>query len=145
MQEERGDIPETILALEQSLNERWSRGDCHGYLDTYSEHMSYFDPLTAKLLVGHRAVSEHILGRYKNPHIVRSEYRNPQVIVSDGGDLAVLSYNLNSFVADEAGGEKLRVAWNCTEVYRRTEGNWRIVHSHWSFTQHPAIMQNATV
>jgi ketosteroid isomerase-like protein len=67
------------------------------------------------------------------------------VSVSDGGDLAVLSYNLNSFVADEAAGEKLRVAWNCTEVYRRIEGSWRIVHSHWSFTQHPAIMQNATV
>jgi hypothetical protein len=51
MQADRGDIAETILALEQSLNERWSRGDCHGYLDTYSDNMSYFDPLTAKLLV----------------------------------------------------------------------------------------------
>jgi ketosteroid isomerase-like protein len=89
-------------------------------------------------------VSEHILGIYKNPHIVRSEYRNPQTIVSDGGDLAVLTYNLNSFVGDEAGGEKLHVSWNCTEVYSRIEANWRIVHSHWSFTQHPAIMQNPT-
>lgn len=57
----------------------------------------------------------------------------------------MLSYNLRNFVADEAGGEKLQANWNTTEVYRLTGGEWRIVHSHWSFAQHPAIMQNLVV
>jgi len=25
--------------------------------------------------------------------------------------------------------------WNCTEVCRRTHGEWRIIQTHWSFTQ----------
>jgi len=27
--------------------------------------------------------------------------------------------------------------WNCTEVYRRDPVGWRIVQTHWSFTQPP--------
>jgi hypothetical protein len=58
--------------------------------------VTYFDPRTEKLLVGHKAVSEHILKIYRNPNIVRSEYLNPEVAVSEAGDLAVLSYNLRN-------------------------------------------------
>jgi ketosteroid isomerase-like protein len=25
--------------------------------------------------------------------------------------------------------------WNATEVYREADGAWRIIHTHWSFTQ----------
>jgi ketosteroid isomerase-like protein len=56
------------------------------------------------------------------------------VIVSNGGDLAVLSYNLRTYVADE-NKEKLLRAWNSTEVYRLIDGQWRIVHSNWAITQ----------
>jgi ketosteroid isomerase-like protein len=133
-------ITETILSIERSANERWNKGDCHGYLDTYSDDMTYFDPGTEKLVVGHKAVEEYILKIYRNPNIVRSEYLNPEVAVSDAGDLAVLSYNLRNFVADEKEGEKLLRPWNCTEVYRLIDGKWRIVNSHWSFVRHPAII-----
>jgi ketosteroid isomerase-like protein len=138
-------IAETILGIERSANERWNKGDCSGYLETYSEDITYFDPATERLLVGRKAVEAHIRSIYRNPRIVRSEYRNPEVAVSEDGNLAVLSYNLRNFVADNVGGEKLLTNWNSTEVYRLSDGGWRIVHSHWSFAQHPAIMQNATV
>jgi uncharacterized protein (TIGR02246 family) len=138
-------IADTVLSIEHAANERWNKGDCTGYLDTYSEDITYFDPVTEKLLVGRQAVVNHIRNLYKNPHIVRSEYCEPQVAVSDEGDLAVVSYNLRNFIADGAGGEKLLAHWNCSEVYRSTNGAWRIVHSHWSFAQHPAVMQNVTV
>ena len=138
-------ITEAVLGVERSANERWNNGDCNGYLETYSEDITYFDPATEKVLVGRKSVEAHIRKIYKNPHIVRSEYLNPQVTVGDDGDLAVLSYNLRNFVADEAGGEKLQANWNTTEVYRLTGDEWRIVHSHWSFAQHPAIMQNLIV
>lgn len=132
-------IGETLFSLERSLNERWSTGDCHAYLNNYHEDISYFDPVVEKLLVGRDSVLKHILKLYKNPHIVRSEYLNPHVIVSDGGDLAVLSYNLRTFVADEKEGEKLLRAWNATEVYRLIDGEWRIVNSNWALTQSMAI------
>ena len=132
-------IGETLLDLERSLNERWSAGDSGGYLENYHEDISYFDPAIEKLLVGRPSVVAHIKKLYKNPHIVRSEYLNPHVIVSHGGDLAVLSYNLNTFVADGAGGEKLLRAWNSTEVYRLVDGEWRIVHSNWALTKSMAV------
>lgn len=138
-------ITETILDIERAANERWNQGDCTGYFEIYCEDITYFDPATNGLLVGRKAVEGHIRSIYKNPNIVRSEYRNPEVAVSEDGNLAVLSYNLRNFVADEAVSEKLLANWNCTEVYRLRDGKWSILHSHWSFVQHPAIMQNVTV
>lgn len=95
----------------------------------------YFDPATPELLIGRHAVVEHILKLYRNPNVVRNEYLNSHVTVSDAGDLAVLTYNLRSFVADEEEGEKLLIAWNTTEVYRLIDGQWRIVHSNWALTK----------
>jgi len=128
-------ISQEVLELERSLNERWSVGDSHGYLDNYHEDISYFDPVVERLLVGRDAVVQHIQKLYKNPHIVRNEYLNPDVIASEAGDLAVLSYNLRTYVAAEHGGEKLLRAWNATEVYRKIAGAWRIVNSNWALTQ----------
>lgn len=128
-------IGDTLMALERSLNERWSSGDSSGYLENYHEDISYFDPVAETLLVGRPSVVAHISKIYSNPHIVRNEYLNPHVIVSDAGDLAVLSYNLNTFVADESGEEKLLRAWNSTEVYRLIDKQWRIVHSNWALAK----------
>ena len=74
-------------------------------------------------------------------NVLRNEIPNPQVIVSDGGDLAVLSYNLLNFVGDGQSGEKPGTAWNSTQVYRLIDSQWRVVHVNWSFTRHPAAMQ----
>ena len=128
-------ISQEVFELECSLNDRWSAGDCWGYLDNYHEDITYFDPILERLLVGRDAVVAHIQKLYKNPNIVRSEYLNPDVIASEAGDLAVLSYNLRTYVAAENGGEKLLRAWNATEVYRNIAGAWRIVNSNWALTQ----------
>jgi ketosteroid isomerase-like protein len=128
-------IGETVIELERSLNERWSAGDCDGYLENYHEEITYFDPRVEEQLIGRQSVVEHIRKIYKNPHIVRCEYLNPCTIVSNSGDLAVLGYNLRTFVRGEDGGEKLLRAWNSTEVYRLIDGEWRIVHSNWGLTK----------
>lgn len=64
------------------------------------------------------------------------------VIVSDSSDLAVLNYNLFNFVGDGQGGEKTGTPWNSTLVYRLVDGKWRVVDVNWSFTRHPAAMQD---
>ncbi|MHC3125387.1 YybH family protein [Acinetobacter sp. GN11] len=128
-------VTKEVFELERSFNERWSTGDNSGYLDNYHEDISYFDPALESLLVGRDAVVDHIEKLYKNPLIVRSEYLNPHVITSEAGDLAILSYNLRSYVTDDNGAEKLLRAWNATEVYQKISGAWRIVHSNWAITQ----------
>ncbi|MDQ0045801.1 ketosteroid isomerase-like protein [Paenibacillus polymyxa] len=134
------EILEAVFEIERANNERWNQGDCHGYLDSYSEDISYFDPITEKLIVGNAAVRKHILSNYKNPNIIRSEYLNPDVTVSEAGDLAVLSYNLRNFVKGENGEETLFAFWNSTAVFRQIDGEWRTVNAHWSFVQHPGIV-----
>ena len=135
-------ITETILALEQGINERWNKGDVDGALEMYSEDVTYFDPLTEMRLEGREAVERYFRQFFEGKlNLLRNDFPNPQVIVSEGGDLAVLTYNLRNFVADGQGGEKAGTPWNSTQVYRRVGGQWRVSHVHWSFTRHPAALQ----
>lgn len=135
-------ITQTILASERAINERWNRGDVNGAHETYSEDVSYFDPLTETRLDCRKAVEAYFRQCFEGKlSILRNEYPNPQVIVSDSGDLAVATYNLVNFMADGNGGEKPGTPWNSTQVYRLIDGQWRVVHVHWSFTRHPAAMQ----
>ncbi|MEB3370518.1 YybH family protein [Saccharopolyspora mangrovi] len=131
----KDEISKTIIELEKSFNERFSVGDSRGYLDNYAEELSYFDPVLEDLLAGRDAVVAHIDAIYSNPHIVRSEYLNPVVHVSDSGDFALLAYNLNTYVLDDNGDEQQLRAWNATEAYRLIDSEWRIVHSNWAFAQ----------
>lgn len=135
-------IAETILSLERGINERWNKGDVDGALAMYSEDATYFDPLTEMRLDGRKVVEAYFRQFFEGKlHILRNEFPNPQVIVSDGGDLAVLHYNVVNIVPDGQGGEKQGTPWNSTQVYRLVDGQWRVVHVNWSFTRHPAAMQ----
>lgn len=136
-------ITETIFALELAINERWNKGDVDGALEMYSEDVSYFDPITETRLDGRKAVALYFRQFFEGKaNILRTEFSNPQVIVSDGGDMAVLHYNLVNFVADGRGSEKQGALWNSTQVYRLIDGQWRVVHVNWSFTRHPAAIRD---
>ncbi|MFZ6765601.1 YybH family protein [Undibacterium sp. Di26W] len=135
-------ITETILALELGINERWNKGDVDGALEMYSEDVTYFDPMTEMRLEGRKAVDGYFRQFFEGKlNILRNEFPNPQVIVSDGGDLAVLHYNLINLVPDGQGGEKQGTPWNSTQVYRLINGQWRVVHVNWSFTHNIAALQ----
>jgi uncharacterized protein (TIGR02246 family) len=131
-------IIETILSLERSALDCWNKGDIEGQLRYYAEDVTFFDPLTATRLDGWPAVAEYFRTFWAGKvRIARSEILNPQVI-SDG-NLAVLSYNLVNYVHAADGSETEGTRWNSTQVYRRTGGQWRAIHVHWSFTRHPAF------
>jgi hypothetical protein len=48
-----------------------------------------------------------------------------------------------NYLRNAAGVEEPGSLWNSTAVYQRQGGVWKTVHSHWSFTRHPAL-QNAS-
>lgn len=141
----KADIPgitDTIIALDRRANDRWNKGDVDGALEVYSDDVSYFDPLTETRLDGRQAVEAYFRQFYEGKlNILRNEFPNTQVIVSDGGDLAVLTYNLLNFVPDGNGGDKPGTIWNATQVFRLIDGKWRVVHVNWSFTRPPAALQ----
>jgi ketosteroid isomerase-like protein len=128
---------DAIVALERAALDRWGRGDPGGFLDIYAREISYFDPLTPARLDGHPAMVEWYRPFTGTIHIDRYEIVNPHVVV-DGG-MALLTYNLVNYVRDAHGGEAVGSRWNSTVVYQQRGREWTSIHSHWSFTNHPAF------
>ena len=115
-----------IIALETAALDRWGRGDPEGFLALSAPGVSYFDPFQERRLDGFAALKslyETIRGKIK---IDRAEIINPRVQLTDNAAILTIQ-----FASQGSEGSKL---WNCTEVYQRLDGQWKIVHSHWSFT-----------
>ena len=130
-----------IIRLERGALDRWGKGDPGGFLELYAADITYFDPVTAARIDGHQAMENYYRPWVGKIHVVRYEMRSPQVIVD--GNMALLTYNLVNYIRDGQGTESVGSRWNSTTVYRRRDDKWKAVHSHWSFTRHPAF-QNMT-
>jgi ketosteroid isomerase-like protein len=90
---------------------------------------------------GHQAMADYYRPWIGKIHVERYEMLNPRVVAR--GDMALLSYNLVNYIRDAGGAESVGTRWNSTVVYQRRGGSWKTIHSHWSFTCHPAF-QNMT-
>ncbi len=134
-------IVDEILQLERAALDRWGNGDPGGFLELYGGDITYFDPLTVTRIDGRSAMADYYRPWAGKIHIDRYEMLEPSVVV--GTDLAVLTYNLVNYIRDATGRESVGSRWNSTAVYRRVGGGWKTIHSHWSFTRHPAF-QNMT-
>lgn len=144
MSHDTSSIAQTILEIEKAINARWNNGDYTGFLEAYREDVTYFDPLTERCLIGRQAVKEHFQKYFTGAIVVRSEQFDPNVVVNDAGDTAILTYNLQNYVAGKDGQLQAIPLWNCTEVYRLFNGKWNIAHNHWSFARHPALIGNVS-
>jgi ketosteroid isomerase-like protein len=131
------DVTKHIISLERSALDRWIRADPDGYLSLYATNATYFDPFREKRVDGldelnaRMAAMRGVTLPFKEP---RYDMINPVVQVE--GKIAVLSFNLVNYGKPSGSAEETVLArWNATEVYREIEGAWRIIHTHWSFTQ----------
>lgn len=116
-----------ILALERAALDRWGQGDPDGYLSISGADLSYFDPYADHRLDGLATLAAWYEGIRGTIKINRDEIIEPRIQVI--GDAAILTFQYASYSGETA------VRWNCTEVYQRSGEDWKIVHSHWSFTQ----------
>ena len=115
-----------IINLERAALDRWGKGDPSGFLEICAPDVVYFDPFAKRRLDGIAELQtyyEQIRGKIR---IDRYELINP--LVQGDGHLAVLTFN---YVSSGSEGES---NWNCTEVYRRDPAGWRIIQTHWSYT-----------
>jgi len=117
-----------ILALEHAALARWCKGDPDGFLEISAPDVVYFDPFTERRVDGRAALERYYDGVRGKVSVERFEILDPLVqLVGDG---AVLTFRFVSH-----GGRENEYRWNCTEVYRRDSGPWRIIQTHWSRTQ----------
>lgn len=118
---------EKILELERRAMERWAQGDPDGFLEISAWDVSYFDPFLEERLDGLdglRSLYNQLRGQVR---LDSFEFLRPKIQVA--GDAAILTFNFQS--RSSAG----TMFWNTTEVYQRSGVDWRIIHTHWSFTQ----------
>ncbi len=127
-------MEDSILSLEKAAMERWRSGDPMGFVALSSEDICYVDPGLTKPIIGLEDYTKYMKQVEGKIHYQRSEFIDPEVNVV--GDAAVLTYNYRSTMLTPAGDITSQTPWNCTEVYFKRDGEWRIVHSHWSFLKH---------
>jgi len=116
-----------VIALETAALKRWLAGDPSGFLEISDEDVVYFDPFIEGRLDGLAALTSYYEGLRGKIRAPRFEIVNPKAQAFS--DAVVLTFN---FVSWSESGEAMR--WNCTEVYARRTGVWKIVQTHWSFT-----------
>ena len=124
---------DAVIAVERAALDRWGRGDPDGFLELYAEEITYFDPMQERRIDGVsalRALYGPLAGKFS---IDRYEMLIPRV--QRYGDVAVLTYNLQNYARQADGTERPTSRWNSTAVFRRVDGRWRTIHSHWSFTK----------
>jgi ketosteroid isomerase-like protein len=117
-----------LIQRERAALDRWGRGDPDGFLEISAPDVTYFDPFLPEEIHGLSALRQYYAQLRGKIYVECDEMIDPKVQIS--GDAAVLSYR---YASRGRKGDEMR--WNATEVYRRGEDGWRIVHSHWSFTQ----------
>ncbi|MBU0595606.1 nuclear transport factor 2 family protein [Candidatus Bipolaricaulota bacterium] len=128
----RDAIAREIIALEEGALARWIQGDPAGYLGLYAPDVSYLAEGLPGRVDGVEALRSLFSGMDGTPLVPSATLVDPEVRVLGG--IAWLACNVDNFSET---GERIR-RWNCTEIYRRKEGEWRIVHSHWSIVQQGA-------
>ena len=121
------DVSLQIINMERAALDRWGRGDPDGFLEISASEVVYFDPFLPQRIDGLSTLRKYYAELRGKIHIDSYDIVDPLVQVH--GDVAILTFGFVS----RGGGDEMR--WNTTEAYRRGEDGWRIIHTHWSFTQ----------
>ncbi len=119
-----------LMSLEAAAMERWRKGDPWGFIELSAPDVTYFDTGTPQRIDGREALSAEYKLREGKIHYDVMDFIDPWLFACD--DLAVLFYRFFSTHLDPNGSVASRVPWNCTEVFERLQGSWKIIHTHWS-------------
>lgn len=120
-------VPDLIVALERAALDRSDAGDGSGFLSLSAPDVVYQDPSLAAPIVGLAALTAYYANFSAGPDCHGTM---ANTTVQTFGEIAVLSFH---YIVHQH--EAVVREWNCTEVFRVTGGDWRIVNTHWSLTK----------
>ena len=125
-------VAASIIATERAALDGSDRGDVDAFLKLSVPDVVYTDPWQERPIVGIANLAAYYATVFKleAKPTVAGEMSNTHVQVM--GDTAVLTFNYAVKKLDD--GTVVR-RWNAEEVYNKRDGAWRIVNTHWSFTQ----------
>lgn len=123
-------IEKVILTKERKFLDLWAQGDPLGYSENFAEDGTYFDDIAAQTRLDSLNEIRNYFTSLKgqiSPH--KYEIVDPKVQVY--GDIAILTMQYHSTTLDGQPGPP----WKATSVYRLTNGDWHVVHAHWSLVK----------
>jgi ketosteroid isomerase-like protein len=120
-----------LMALESAAMERWRKGDPWGFTDISAPQVTYLDTGTPRRIDGLEALKSEYALRERKIFYDVMDFIAPRVQVC--AEMAALSYRFLSTRLNPDGSVSQRTPWNCSEVFVRLDGRWRIVHTHWSY------------
>jgi ketosteroid isomerase-like protein len=121
---------QAILAQERRALDLWAQGRPLQYFDRWAEDITYFDDIGAHRRIDGIAALRNYAAALEGkipPH--RFELVDPKVQIY--GDMGIVTLRYEPYGADGAPLQR----WKATLVYRRTSGEWRVVHGHWSMVK----------
>ncbi len=129
-------VLQELMRLEDAAMERWRQGDPMGWSEIAAPEVTYVDPSLTQPLIGHEQYARYLAALKGKVSYGASEYLQPKAVVY--GDVAVLSFNYRGSTRKADGTVQTFAPWDTTEVYARLNGQWRIIHTHWSYVRHTA-------
>lgn len=119
-------VEQIILAKERQALDRWSAGDPLGFAVNFADDVTYFDDISAQTRInGLEEMRNYFTTLVGKIPIHTYEIVDPMVQVY--GNIAISTLHYHSIIDGEPGQP-----WKATDVYRLTDGEWRVVHAHWS-------------
>jgi len=126
------DIAAKIIATERAALDGSDRGDVAMFLKLSAPDIVYTDPSLERPIAGIADLAAYYRTAFTPEATPRfaGEMLNARVQVM--GETAVLTFN---YVVRKLENRAVVRRWNAVEVYNKRDGEWRIVNTHWSFTQ----------
>jgi len=138
---EDGSISQLILEKEAMANERFKQGDYMGFLELHRDDVTYVNPMTPGILSGKINIRRYFEKSFPLITIEKSTWTNVNLVINDEKNLVILTYNQQNYIRSKVDGTLYKVPlWNCTNIYRLTDGEWKIAHNTWSIAQDPALI-----
>ena len=119
----------SVLAKEQEALDQWSAGNPGDITIHMSRDVTYMDDIGAhSRLNGFEEVQNYLssLDGMIPPHSYEIQDSKVQVY----GDIAVLTLRYQGSVDGQES-----TPWKATSVYHYTDGDWKVVHAHWSLVK----------
>ncbi|MCK4585577.1 nuclear transport factor 2 family protein [candidate division WOR-3 bacterium] len=123
-------VEQAILAKERQALDHWAQGDPLGFSVNFADDVTYFDDIAAHTRIDSLEEMQNYLTSLKGkipPHSY--EIVDPKVQVY--GDIAILTLRYHPTSTEGEPGPP----WKATSVYKLTNGEWHVVHAHWSLVK----------
>jgi len=126
------DLHDELLRVEEEQAAAFNRRDVTAALASFSPHIVGFSSTRHERVTGLDALRETF--EYYLRQAERVEYRISEPLVQALGDTAIVSFYWT--VVLSTGAHRREIHGRGTHVFHREDGQWRIVHEHFSRAHH---------